>query len=247
MKYTLILVEDDAQIRMGLSRFFPWEDLGFEMAGAFENGLQALDYVRTHPVDVILTDVRMPVMDGLEMLERMRMENLHAYVVILSAYREFEYARKAIELGVSNYIVKSTRYDELTEVFRKIHESLSSGQDAVDIQTAMPGLEEMNNESLSELKEFIDANIAHITLQAAAEHIGYSPIYLSRLFKEKTGVNFVNYLIDRKMRCAADLLKHPEYTAQMISEKVGYSNEKNFSRAFKKFFGVSPAEYRKLI
>ena len=103
--YQMILVEDDDQIRNGLSRFFPWEQLGFTMAACFENGLKALQYVRENAVDVILTDVRMPVMDGLEMLERMRMENMEAYVVILSAYRDFDYAQKAIELGVSNYIV----------------------------------------------------------------------------------------------------------------------------------------------
>jgi YesN/AraC family two-component response regulator len=64
MMYQLILVEDDDQIRNGLSRFFPWEQLGFLLSGCFENGLQALNYVRGHTVDVILTDVRMPVMDG---------------------------------------------------------------------------------------------------------------------------------------------------------------------------------------
>ena len=70
MKYELIFVEDDNQIRNGLSHFFPWEQLGFNMTASFENGMQALDYVRSHHVDVILTDVRMPVMDGLEMLEK---------------------------------------------------------------------------------------------------------------------------------------------------------------------------------
>lgn len=242
----MILVEDDDQIRSGLGGFFPWEQLGFVMAGCFENGLQALEYVRSHPVDVILTDIRMPVMNGLEMLEHMRLENMDAYVVILSAYRDFDYAQKAIELGVNNYIVKSTKYDELVEVFRSIHENLKNGRGGLEVSDQLPPAA-MNDEVLEKIKKYIHSNIATVTLQAAAEHVNYSPIYLSRLFKDKAGVNFISYLIREKMQCAAELLRNPGNTISTISEAVGYSNEKNFSRAFKKHFGISPAEYRKLL
>lgn len=246
MPYRMILVEDDDQIRNGLSSFFPWEQLGFVMTGCFENGLRALEYVRGNPVDVILTDIRMPVMNGLEMLERMRLENMDAYVVILSAYRDFDYAQKAIELGVSNYIVKSTKYDELVEVFRRIHKNLEEGRVGMEISAQLPP-PAINDESLEKLKAYIRRNIATVTLQSAAEYANYSPIYLSRLFKEKAGVNFISYLIQEKMQCAAELLRSPGNAIITISEAVGYSNEKNFSRAFKKYFGISPAEYRKLL
>lgn len=246
MMYQLILVEDDDQIRSGLSRFFPWERLGFVMAASFENGLQALQYVRSHRVDVILTDIRMPVMDGLEMLEKMRLENLEAYVVILSAYQEFSYAQKAIELGVSNYIVKSTKYDELVQVFERIHHSLESGQDGLPMPEQMR-VPEMSGELLTSIKEYIHTHIATATLQSTADHVNYSPIYLSRLFKEKAGMNFISYIIQERMQCAVELLRKPSCSIGYISEAVGYSNEKNFSRAFKKYFGVSPAEYRKYL
>lgn len=244
MKFQMILVEDDDQIRDGLSRFFPWDQLGFSMAGCFENGLKALEYIRHNPVDVILTDVRMPVMDGLDMLEKMRMENIDAYVVILSAYREFDYAQRAIELGVSNYIVKSTKYDELVEVFRRIHDSLENGVSATEISTSEPPI---NEELMEKLKNYIQTHIADVTLQSAAAYVNYSPIYLSRFFKEKAGINFISYLISEKMRYAAAMLASPANTLNTISEAVGYSNEKNFSRAFKKHYGITPAEYRKLL
>ena len=246
MKYQMILVEDDDQIRNGLRSFFPWEQLGFALTACFENGLLALEYVRSHPVDVILTDVRMPVMDGLEMLEKMRLENMDAYVVILSAYRDFGYAQRAIELGVSNYIVKSTKYDELVEVFRRVHENLENGKTGLEMEKGLSPAE-MNDEVLASIKLYIREHIASVTLQSTAEHVNYSPIYLSRLFKEKSGVNFINFLIQEKMQYAADMLRDPGNTIITISEAVGYSNEKNFSRAFKKFYGISPAEYRKLL
>ena len=246
MKYQLILVEDDDQIRNGLSRFFPWEQLGFQLAASFENGLQALNYMRSHPVDVILTDVRMPVMDGLEMLEKMRLENLEAYVVILSAYQEFSYAQKAIELGVSNYIIKSTKYDELVHVFQHIYDNLLHGKAGYSIPDHMSP-PEMNGEFLEKIKAYIRSHIAVATLQSTADYVNYSPIYLSRLFKEKAGINFINYIIQERMQCAAELLRKQNYSISQISEAVGYSNEKNFSRAFKKYYGVSPAEYRKYL
>ena len=246
MIYQLILVEDDDQIRGGLSRFFPWEQLGFTMAASFENGLHALEYVRSHHVDVILTDVRMPVMDGLEMLEKMRLENLDAYVVILSAYQEFSYAQRAIELGVSNYIVKSTKYDELVQVFKRIHYSLENGQSGLALSEHV-NAPEMSGELMKSIKAYILTHIATATLQSTADYANYSPIYLSRLFKEKTGMNFINYIIQERMQCAVELLRKPGCSISYISEAVGYCNEKNFSRAFKKYFGVTPSEYRKYL
>ena len=232
MKYELIFVEDDNQIRNGLSHFFPWEQLGFNMTASFENGMQALDYVRSH--------------HGLEMLEKMRLENLDAYVVILSAYREFSYAQKAIELGVSNYIIKSTKYDELVQVFQRIHENLTKGKDALVLSDALSPVE-MSGELLQKIKDYIHSHIAVATLQSTADYVKYNPIYLSRLFKEKAGINFINYIIQERMQCAVELLRNPNCSICQISEAVGYSNEKNFSRAFKKYYGVGPAEYRKYL
>ena len=100
---------------------------------------------------------------------------------------------------------------------------------------------------LESIKTYIHEHIASATLQSAAEHVRYSPIYLSRLFKEKAGVNFISFLIQEKMQHAAEMLRDSGNSISVISEAVGYSNEKNFSRAFKKYYGISPAEYRKLL
>ncbi|MEG2316963.1 MAG: response regulator, partial [Clostridia bacterium] len=95
--YRLILCEDDFQIRSGLEHFFPWQQIGFELCACFENGKQALEYLRRQPADVVLTDIRMPVMDGLALARAMRQEKLPTRVVIISAYRDFEYAREAMQ------------------------------------------------------------------------------------------------------------------------------------------------------
>lgn len=238
----LIIVEDDYQIRNGLSRFFPWSELGFTLVGSFENGLFALEYLRQSPVDVVLTDVRMPVMDGLELMERMRAEGIDALVVILTAYRDFNYAQRAISLGLTQYLVKSARYDDLVGVFRRVGEALRHQPLVAEAKAAA----DRTDDFVSRAKRYIDGHISTASLQTLSQHVGLSPVYMSRLFKEKTGVNFVDYLIEAKMRRAAELLLHTAHALTQISEETGYSNEQNFSRAFKKYFGVSPNEYRKL-
>lgn len=244
--YKLILVEDDYQIRNGLSRFFPWRQIGFELAQSFENGRQALEYVRDNPVDVVLTDIRMPVMDGLTLAEAMKREHIASLVVVISAYRDFEYARRAMNLGIRHYMVKSTKYDELIDVFKSIKKELD---ESVAQEQAPPPVheEEHGDRIIMKINQHILSNMATASLQTAAAHVNLNPVYLSRYFKNKTGTHFIDYLIGVKMKRAAELLQNKENRISKISEMVGYSNEKNFSRAFKKHFGVSPNEYRKLV
>ncbi len=244
--YKLILVEDDYQIRNGLSRFFPWRQIGFELQQSFENGRQALEYVRDNPVDVVLTDIRMPVMDGLTLAEALKKEHIPSAVVVISAYRDFEYARRAMNLGIRHYMVKSTKYDELIDVFKSIKKELDDS--AVQELAPLPTHEEDHGDRIiMKITQHILSNMASASLQTAAAHVNLNPVYLSRYFKSKTGTHFIDYLISVKMKRAAELLQAKENKISKISEMVGYSNEKNFSRAFKKHFGVSPNEYRKLV
>ena len=244
--YKLILVEDDYQIRNGLGRFFPWQQIGFDMVQSFENGRQALDYIKGNHVDVVLTDIRMPVMDGLALAEALKKEHYPALVVVISAYREFEYARRAVNLGIRHYMIKSTKYDELIDVFKKI--KLELDESNAREQTPSPiSEEEAGDRIIAKITRHILSNMAEASLQTAAAHVNLNPVYLSRYFKEKTGTLFIDHLIHVKMKRAAELLQDKENKISKISEMVGYSNEKNFSRAFKKHFGVSPNDYRKLV
>lgn len=246
MAYSLLLVEDDDQIRNGLSTYFPWGDLGYQVVACCANGMEALEFVRNHDVDVILTDIRMPMMDGLEMLEKMRLENVNAYIVILSAYGNFEYAQRAIELGVSNYIIKTTKFDNLVQVFRNIRNNLDKG---TEIQNDLPlkVVPKMKADKVQDIERYIEDHIADATLQSVADHMKYNPVYFSRFFKENTGVSFIDYLLKKKMEYATKLLRSTKLPISVISEKVGYSNEKNFSRAFKRYVGCNASEYRRNI
>lgn len=246
--YTLILVEDDYQIRNGLHHFFPWQQTGFHILESFENGQQALQYVERHPVDVVLADIRMPVMDGLSLAEELARKPNGPCVVIMSAYRDFEYAHRALSLGIRHYMIKTARYDELIGIFAHLKAELDEDEARGAPAASAPVSEiDMNDATVQRITEHILSHLSAASLRTAAAHVNLSPVYVSQYFKEKTGTHFIDYLIHVKMQHAARLLADPKIKVWEISEAVGYSNEKNFSRAFKKHYGVSPNEYRKLV
>jgi DNA-binding NarL/FixJ family response regulator/AraC-like DNA-binding protein len=103
---TIMIAEDEAIVRIGLQTIIDWNRHGFELVGAYSNGRQAWEAIRVSPPDILLTDIRMPEMDGLELIRRIREENLDMHIVILSGYDDFDYTRKAIQLQVQDYLIK---------------------------------------------------------------------------------------------------------------------------------------------
>jgi len=243
--YRLAIVEDDYFIRTGLASHLPWADLGFEVAGAFEDGRQALDFVMANPVDVVLSDIKMPGMSGLELARELHDQRPVTYVAFLSAFEEFRYAQQAIEYGVRRYIVKSAKYDDLVEVFRGIKAELDRGRRG-EPATALAGVRigDSGDRRIERLRAFIRDHCREVSLRRAADELRMSPVYLSRFFKEKTGMLFIDYVTGVRMQKAADLIRTTDHKLYEVSEMVGYTNPKNFSRAFRHHFGVSPQEYR---
>ncbi len=243
--YKLVIVDDEAEIRDGLCNYFPWEQLGFEVASQFENGLQALEFIRQNKVDVLLCDIKMPFMNGLELARELKLCNSEVKILLLSGYREFDYARQALEYGVKDYIVKPTKYDELIKVFSKIKMELDkeTNQNETFIHKPAQG-SNYNDKIIMTIKGYLQENFQNATLEEAANLVHMNPFYLSKFFKDKTKENFSDYLIAVRMEKAAQLLNDISYKTYEISELVGYSNPKNFTRTFKKYFGKTPKEFR---
>lgn len=248
--YTLIIVDDEYEICTGLANYFPWAELGFSVSGTFDSGARAMDFLRENPVDVVLTDIRMPEISGID-LARFLFENYpHILCIFLSGYADFTYARKAIEYGVRFYIVKPTVYQELFDVFTKVRFELEKNAAALpDSQdrAAVPDApqEGYYDKTIRKIKTYINENYAHISLDFLATHIGMNPYYLSSFFKHHTGEKFIDYVLRVKMQKAAELLQHTNLRIFEVSLMVGYKNANNFGRTFKEYFNVSPSEYRK--
>ena len=121
MKYTVLVVEDERDQRSALIEMVDWESAGFEVVGEAENGFEALDMTETLEPDLILTDIRMPMMTGLELAARVRELRPAVQIVILSGYDSFEYARTAINYNIVSYLLKPISPSELTEELKEIH------------------------------------------------------------------------------------------------------------------------------
>ncbi|MCK9478562.1 MAG: response regulator [Firmicutes bacterium] len=124
MLYKIIIVDDEKNIREGLSEFVDWNSLGFEVLAAFGDGQDALEYIKNHPLDVVLTDIKIPFVSGLE-IARFVYENIpKTKVVLISAYKEFDFAKQAIDYNVVNYLLKPTQIDEIESLFSSIKNQL---------------------------------------------------------------------------------------------------------------------------
>lgn len=242
--YQLLIADDEFEIRNGLSQYFPWDELGYEIASLVENGREVLDVVAKQPIDVILCDIQMPVMSGIDVARELHQQNSPVKIVFLSGYREFEYAQQALSYGVKSYIVKPTKYNELENVFQKLKEELDQ------LKTIhSPNVPEQKEPAVPEtviakVKGYLEQNYRDATLDDAARLVHMNPYYLSKYFKKKTGENFSDYLIRVKMEKAKEFLMDVNNRTYTISEMVGYSNVKNFTRTFRKYVGKSPREFR---
>jgi two-component system response regulator YesN len=249
--YKLLIVDDEEDIRRGLAEFFPWEEIGYQVVGTAPNGRQALEQVRHGEVDVVFCDIRMPVLSGMELARVIAEEHRSVAVVFLSAYKDFSYARQALKYGVRDYVLKPTNFPDIRAVFRRLKKEMDCELPAVLEASGAPkdrstvsGSRQRADWVISAIKGYVERDYPRATLKGAARIVQMNPQYVSRLFKEKTGENFNTFLKRTKMTKAAQLLQEVDYLVYDVSEMVGYSNPKNFTRLFKKYFGITPHQYR---
>jgi YesN/AraC family two-component response regulator len=242
--YRVFIADDEKEIRRGLANFFPWNMLGYEVAGQAENGKEALDFIVNNPslVDVLLTDIKMPLMNGIELVRELLQRGINIKVVFLSAYSDFEYARKGLKLGVVDYALKPTEYNNLIQTFERIARMLDGERgEAPERPGEAAGY---HGKLVHAVKQYVKVNYGDTNLNLAARHVNLSPSYLSTIFREVTGSTFSDYLLSLRMENAAKMIMDIDQKTYEVSEKVGYASSKNFTRAFKKYFGMSPREYR---
>lgn len=236
--YRLLVADDEKRLLSGLCDFYPWKELGYQIVARVENGRQALEYISRNPVDVVFTDISMPVMTGIELAEILSRDYPDIKVVFLSGYSEFQYARQALKYGVKDYILKPVKTEELRKTFAELKSKMDGQQDSI---YEIPGYYET---IVKQVNGYIHDNLKTANLDEAAIKVNLSAGYLSSLYKKETGINFSDYLQKARMEKAKELLVRPEYKTYDISEYLGYENPKNFSRAFKSCFGISPREFR---
>lgn len=239
--YKLIIVDDEKNIREGLAECYPWDELGFEVCGTFADGRSALDYIERYKVDTVMSDIRMPRMDGLELAERLSQDYPAVIMVLLSGFAEFEYAQTALRCGVKEYLLKPVKYEDAVKTFQRIRDLLDQKAGVKKIDEPFAGY---YDQIVDQVTEYLRGHYRSASLEEAAAVVSLSPNYLSRIFKRKKGMNFSEFLQEIKMETAARLLRDVTKKTYEVAEEVGYDNPKNFTRAFKQYCGKTPREFR---
>ncbi|MCR4587942.1 MAG: response regulator [Lachnospiraceae bacterium] len=236
--YQLVVVDDEQKILDGIADLFPWQNIGFEVTGKFTSARAALDFIEQNDVQVVLTDIKMPGINGLEFAEQLK-KDPDVIVVILSSYSDYEYMRQALKIDIQDYLLKPINYGDLSNCFEKIRGILDERY-AKD----MPDAEPYYAKIIHMVDDYIRKEFQKATLVQAAEQVGISAGYLSKIYKEQKGVGFQEQLNATRMQKAAEMLENPAVKSYEIAYYVGYDSPKNFTRAFKAFYGVTPRDYR---
>lgn len=216
------------------------------MVGKAQTGVQAYELIEKLNPDVVITDIRMPVMDGIALLTKVRQQFPLTKFVITSGFSDFEYARSAISLQVSDYLLKPIDPDELSDVLLKIKKEFQIAkadyEDVFNNATARM----TSGQIASLLKDFLVENYAQdINLNLIANIMNYSPSYLTKIFCQVYDQTPSKYITNLRLTHAQRMLLHnPELSIKEIGEMVGYHDQGYFSRIFKKQTGLSPFEYR---
>ena len=246
----VLVVEDEEMIRKGIVLAVDWAALDCVVVGEAANGAQALEAVERYDPSLIITDLKMPVMDGLEMLRRLRERGNNAFVIILTAYDSFSYAQTALRLGAVDFLLKPFHDGELEQAVTRLKQRMDrAGQGGEKGPAPLP-LPELKKGDKSkyvlEAMAYIGEHYhePNIGVAAIAQHLGISEGHLSHTFKKETDYTLLNYLTRYRIHRAMELLRDCRLKVYEVAEQVGYRDIAYFSATFKKLVGMSPSEYQ---
>lgn len=260
--YKVLIADDERNIREGLKTFIPWKSIDLTVVDSVDNGRKVVDYLSNQEVDILLLDIKMPVLSGLEVMEIVSSKYPRVKSIILSGHADFKYAQQAISYSVTEYLLKPINISHICDVLGKIKKGLDAQRgDTGDtgILANQHLIEHMKSGSIqgtSRRKRIVDMSkewIEHhysenFGLDCIANQFQISKEYFCSIFKEETGENFIQYLKGVRMAKAITLMKdNPGLRIYEIAEKVGYRESKYFCRVFKTHYGQYPEEYRQRI
>lgn len=241
--YRVVLVDDERLIVRGLSSVVPWAELGCEVAGTAYDGVTGMKLIHEVEPDMVITDIRMPNMDGLTMLAALKSEYPRMQMSVLTAYRDFEYARKALNLGVCRYLLKPSNMDEVIEAVRVMAEKLGAQKEDVSQEESESA--EAGSFLVESALQYMREHCAeHLSLSDVADHVYVSQWHLSKLINRHTSQNFFELISSMRAERAKLLLADPSMRVQDVALEVGYHDVAHFSKSFKKVTGKTPVEFR---
>lgn len=241
----VLVVDDESVVRKGIVLGVDWPSLGCVVVGEASNGEEGLAAVEQYSPNLIISDIRMPKMDGIEMMQELRKRGYKAHAIMLTAYDDFQYVRSALQFGAVDYLLKPFRDQELVAA---IHRVLEKEQDisAMKPQDMLPLVKGDKSKYVLEALNYIAEHYQEndISITPIAHSLGVSESHLSHVFKKETSYTIIGYLTQYRVHAAMKLLQDCRYKVYEVSEMVGYRDVAYFGSIFKKLTGISPSEYQ---
>lgn len=249
--YKLLIVDDEPLVRRGITTLVDFHALGISEVYEAANGQEALTLYKAHTPDMILLDINMPRMNGLELAEAIRSLDPEVPIAIITGYDYFDYAVKALKTGVEDYILKPVSRKDIVQVLAKLIGRLEAARSRQELARVVSGLvrqagaedESQYREAIQTIVERELANSA-FSLKGLAAEMGFSPGYLSGLFKKLFGKAFQDYVLERRLEKAKLLLLSTEMKNYEVAQAVGFEDVNYFGTRFRKAFGSSPRQYQ---
>lgn len=247
--YKVIVVEDETIARRGILLTTNWASSGCVIVGEAANGEDGLALACRLKPDIIVTDVKMPRMDGVAMIEALRKEGCQSKFIILTAHSDFKYAQSALRMGVSDYLLKPLKDGDLeaalTHIIAEMEHRQAASSEAVPAILSFQPAQSSVSKYVEEAIQYIQNHYHEdITISTVAGFLEISEGYLSRVFKKETDYTFTSYLTYYRIQLAMNLLKDYRVKVYEVADQVGYSDTAYFSAQFKKVTGISPSEYQ---
>lgn len=240
-KLRVLLVDDEIMIREGFKRLFDWEAHGCEVVGEAADGMQALTQIDTLTPDIVIMDINIPIMNGLKVIEISRIKHPKTAFVIVSGYDDFDYCRKALKLHIADYILKPVDYDEFGVCIDNLKISMYERRINTNEQPT-----EQEGRIITSITRYLQDNLQQdLSLAALSDEFHLNPQYISQLFKNEIGVNFLTYLTNIRIEHAKKLLLSTSLSVADIAQRSGYGDYRVFTKVFKKSEGITPSQYRR--
>lgn len=258
MSYSVLIIDDEPMICMGIHGMIDWRQYGFEKTDIrfdYEDGLEA---ALAYPYSLVITDIRLHNASGLDIVRKVKEVNTDCMFVLISAHAEFEYAQTALELSVCQYLLKPIRKETLQACVERVAGLLAQKLPAEEPEQLQPqeeaavprrGVKNPRLTNVNLVQDYIHANYQDqgLSLSKVADAFFMNASYLGQCFRQHTGVKFTDYLNQYRIVKACELLMQDQFLTYEIREKVGFKNQNYFHTVFRKVMGMGTEEFRKKI
>ncbi|SHK29907.1 response regulator transcription factor [Hespellia stercorisuis] len=239
-KLKLLIADDEEVVRKGMCKYIQLHSERFDSVYMAENGQKAIDQIILYRPDIMILDIRMPIKDGIAVMEEAaRLEILPA-TIVLSGYDEFKYAQQAIHYGAKDYLLKPARSSDILNLVNHIADEIAGKSKGESVERQQIPTTVIKAEAY--IREHYHEDIS---AQTVAEYVGITPGYLSTLFSQYCSCGFSEMITRTRLERACTYLSQSYLKTYEIAYKVGFRDEKYFSKVFKKAKGITPAEYRR--